>query len=52
MCASNPQNTKVHVTKLTGNVTKEHVDEIFGHFGKIKDISFPLVRWRIPSNSN
>lgn len=30
----------VHVTKLTRNVSKEHVEEIFGNFGKIKNIDF------------
>ncbi len=30
--------TKVHVGNLTRNVTKEHVKEIFSHFGKVRGV--------------
>ena len=31
-----PRPTKIHVGRLTRNVTKEHVQEIFSAFGTIK----------------
>jgi len=36
--------TKIYVGKLSLNVNKDHLTEIFGTFGEIKDIDLPLQR--------
>ncbi|CAF0725600.1 unnamed protein product [Rotaria sp. Silwood1] len=36
--------TKIYIGKLSLNVTKEHLAEIFGTFGEIKDIDLPSHR--------
>src|SRR4051812_43173416 len=33
-----PENTILHVRHLSRNVAKEHLDEIFGKFGKIRSV--------------
>uniref|UniRef100_A0A8B9IG76 RNA binding protein with serine rich domain 1 n=1 Tax=Anser cygnoides TaxID=8845 RepID=A0A8B9IG76_ANSCY len=39
-----PRPTKVHVGRLTRNVTKDHIMEIFSTYGKIKMIDMPVDR--------
>uniref|UniRef100_A0A2I2Z924 RNA-binding protein with serine-rich domain 1 n=1 Tax=Gorilla gorilla gorilla TaxID=9595 RepID=A0A2I2Z924_GORGO len=39
-----PKPTKVHIGRLTRNVTKDHVMEIFSTYGKIKMIDMPVER--------
>ena len=39
-----PKPTKVHIGRLTRNVTKDHVTEIFSVYGKIKSIEMPMDR--------
>ncbi|XP_069762630.1 RNA-binding protein with serine-rich domain 1 [Narcine bancroftii] len=39
-----PRPTKVHIGRLTRNVTKDHIMEIFSTYGKIKLIDMPLDR--------
>ncbi|KAG8145547.1 hypothetical protein E2320_012064 [Naja naja] len=39
-----PKPTKVHVGRLTRNVTKDHIMEIFSTYGKIKMIDMPADR--------
>nr|4A8X_A Chain A, RNA-BINDING PROTEIN WITH SERINE-RICH DOMAIN 1 [Homo sapiens] len=36
--------TKVHIGRLTRNVTKDHIMEIFSTYGKIKMIDMPVER--------
>lgn len=43
--SATPKPVKVHIGRLTRNVTKEHVIEIFENFGKIKLIEFPFDRF-------
>lgn len=42
--ASPAKITKIHVGKLTRNVTQEHVQEIFSTYGKIKTCELPMDR--------
>ena len=39
-----PRPTKVHVGKLTRNVTRDHVQEIFSVYGTIKHLEMPPDR--------
>ncbi|XP_038956432.1 RNA-binding protein with serine-rich domain 1-like [Rattus norvegicus] len=39
-----PKPTKVHIERLTRNVTKDHIMEIFSTYGKIKMIDMPVER--------
>ncbi|TGO66216.1 hypothetical protein BOTNAR_0065g00020 [Botryotinia narcissicola] len=39
-----PRSTKVVIEKLTKNVTEDHLREIFGSFGEIKDLDVPMNR--------
>nr|XP_044996362.1 RNA-binding protein with serine-rich domain 1-like [Jaculus jaculus] len=39
-----PKPTKVHIGRLTRNVTKDHILEIFSTYGKIKMIDMPVER--------
>uniref|UniRef100_A0A8C0D4X7 RNA-binding protein with serine-rich domain 1 n=1 Tax=Balaenoptera musculus TaxID=9771 RepID=A0A8C0D4X7_BALMU len=39
-----PKHTKVHIGRLTRNVTKDHIMEIFSTYGKIKMIDVPVER--------
>ena len=36
-----PASTKIYVNRLTRNVKKEHLEEIFGTFGPVKSIDLP-----------
>merc|ERR1711862_590579 len=40
------QATKIHIGRLTRNVNRDHLQEIFSTFGKIKDIEFGSERMR------
>ena len=44
--SSSPPPSKIHIGRLTRNVNKEHLTEIFSTFGKIKDIEFGSERMR------
>uniref|UniRef100_A0A8C6FX11 RNA-binding protein with serine-rich domain 1 n=1 Tax=Moschus moschiferus TaxID=68415 RepID=A0A8C6FX11_MOSMO len=39
-----PKATKVHIARLTRNVTKDHIREIFSTFGKVRVIDMPVER--------
>lgn len=39
-----PRPCRIHVGRLTRNVNKEHITEIFSHYGTIKSIDFPTDR--------
>ncbi|XP_023081990.1 RNA-binding protein with serine-rich domain 1-like [Piliocolobus tephrosceles] len=39
-----PKPAKVHIGRLTRNVTKDHITEIFSTYGKIKMIDMPVER--------
>ena len=39
-----PKPTKVHIGKLTRNVTKDHIQEIFAVYGTIKHLEMPPDR--------
>ena len=41
-----PGPTKIHIGRLTRNVNRDHLQEIFSSFGKIKDIEFGSERMR------
>merc|ERR1719282_2299087 len=41
-----PPPTKIHIGRLTRNVNRDHLQEIFSTFGKIKDIEFGSERMR------
>ena len=41
-----PPPTKIHIGRLTRNVNRDHLQEIFSSFGKIKDIEFGSERMR------
>uniref|UniRef100_T1GMK1 RRM domain-containing protein n=1 Tax=Megaselia scalaris TaxID=36166 RepID=T1GMK1_MEGSC len=43
--SATPKPVRIHIGRLTRNVTKEHVIEIFENFGKIKLIEFPFDRF-------
>jgi len=36
---------RIHVGRLTRNVTKDHVFEIFSSFGDVKNVEFPVDRY-------
>uniref|UniRef100_A0A2K5NPQ6 RNA-binding protein with serine-rich domain 1 n=1 Tax=Cercocebus atys TaxID=9531 RepID=A0A2K5NPQ6_CERAT len=42
-----PKPTKVHIGRLTRNVTKDHIMEIFSTYGKIKMIDMPVERMHL-----
>merc|ERR1712013_897605 len=44
--SATPQPTKIHIGRLTRNVNKDHLKEIFSTFGKIKEIEFGSERMR------
>ena len=44
--SASPPATKIHIGRLTRNVNREHLQEIFSTFGKIKDIEFGSERMR------
>ncbi|KAL1920136.1 uncharacterized protein VTP21DRAFT_1282 [Calcarisporiella thermophila] len=39
-----PKSSKIYVDNLTRNVTREHLEEIFGRYGRIIDIDLPMNR--------
>lgn len=39
-----PRPTKLHIGRLTRNVTRDHILEIFSAYGTVKMIEFPLDR--------
>lgn len=39
-----PRPLRIHIGRLTRNVTREHVVEIFSYFGEIKSVDFPMDR--------
>ncbi len=42
----------IHLTNLTRNTTKAHLQEIFAHFGKISGVDFQIDRRNnLPSSS-
>lgn len=43
-----PRPTRIHIGRLTRNVTKEHVTEIFACYGEIKNVEFPVDRMHYP----
>uniref|UniRef100_G1U223 RRM domain-containing protein n=1 Tax=Oryctolagus cuniculus TaxID=9986 RepID=G1U223_RABIT len=40
---ASPKPTKVHIGRLTRNMTKDHIMEIFSTYGKIKMIDMPVI---------
>lgn len=40
-----PKPTRINVSRLTRNVTKDHVMEIFSNYGEIKTVDFPVGRY-------
>ncbi len=42
--APTPRPVRVHIGRLTRNVTKDHVFEIFSAYGTVKQVEFPLDR--------
>lgn len=39
-----PRPTKIHIGRLTRNVTKDHVLEIFSTYGTVKGVELPMDR--------
>lgn len=39
-----PRPCRIHVGRLTRNVTKEHIQEIFAHYGSVKTVELPTDR--------
>ena len=37
-----PKPTRIHVGRLTRNVNREHLQEIFSVYGNVKNIELPL----------
>merc|ERR1719154_897301 len=44
--SGSPPSTKIHIGRLTRNVNREHLQEIFSTFGKIREIEFGSERMR------
>ena len=44
--SGSPPSSKIHIGRLTRNVNREHLQEIFSTFGKIRDIEFGSERMR------
>lgn len=42
--APTPRPVRVHIGRLTRNVTKDHIFEIFSAYGSVKAVEFPLDR--------
>ncbi|XP_044316250.1 serine/arginine repetitive matrix protein 2-like [Drosophila rhopaloa] len=38
---------RLHIKGLTRQVTKEHITEIFGHFGALTAVDFPMDRYQV-----
>lgn len=43
-----PKPVRIHIGRLTRNVTKDHVQEIFSNYGTIKYVEFPTDRMHVP----
>jgi RNA recognition motif-containing protein len=43
-----PETGKLHVSKLTRNVNSAHLEEIFGHFGKVTAAEVAMDRTVCP----
>lgn len=41
--------TRIHVGRLTRNVSKDHVIEIFSVYGEVKNVEFPIDRMHPPN---
>lgn len=41
-----PRPTRIHVGRLTRNVVKDHILEIFGTYGEIRSVDFPVDRFQ------
>lgn len=39
-----PRPTRIHIGRLTLNVTRDHIHEIFSTYGTVKSIEFPMDR--------
>lgn len=39
-----PRPTRIHIGRLTLNVTRDHVHEIFSTYGTVKAVEFPMDR--------
>lgn len=39
-----PKPTRIHIGRLTRNVNRDHIQEIFSHYGTIKNVDFPVDR--------
>ncbi|RXG53641.1 RNA-binding protein with serine-rich domain 1-B [Armadillidium vulgare] len=50
--SSTPKPTRIHVGRLTRNVNKEHLTEIFSVYGTVKTIELPLFDPRIHPTLN
>lgn len=44
-----PKPLRIHVGRLTRNVAKEHITEIFSSYGAVKFVEFPVDRLHPPS---
>ncbi|EDW75171.2 uncharacterized protein Dwil_GK19840 [Drosophila willistoni] len=42
----NTSNVRLHIKGLTRQVTKQHIVEIFGHFGVLTNVDFPMDRYQ------
>lgn len=42
--STSPKPTRIHIGRLTRNVTKDHIIEIFSTYGEIKSVDYPLDR--------
>lgn len=39
-----PRPTRIHIGRLTLNVTRDHIQEIFATYGTVKTVEFPMDR--------
>lgn len=44
-----PKPLRIHVGRLTRNVTKDHISEIFSSYGVVKFVEFPMDRFHPPA---
>lgn len=44
-----PKPLRIHIGRLTRNVNKDHISEIFSSYGTIKFVDFPMDRLHPPS---
>lgn len=42
---STPRPTRIHIGRLTKNVTKEHIIEVFSAYGSIRSVDYQLDRF-------